>query len=525
MPLRDSATIDYSLLRTPPGHGDVLVVPAARRWNPLARENAARLSFNDVQLIGRPLREWRQRAREALVGAERAARPVVVLGHQPEFIHPGVWAKHVAAARFAGTLGGTALNLVVDSDEAKGTVLHVPCATEQGITLASIRWAETSSARTYEQLAALSERALADASQRTRAALAERYPATPMPLFLASAGVSGHGDWVDQMVAGRQAMDASFGIGMIEKRVSTLWWTPLVADMLLNGPRFAAAYNRALRAYRRDQGVRDVRRPMPDLELHGERAELPLWAVAAAGAARRRVLVERSGDRVRLFAEGTAIGDIRAEELALEVAEDRPPAWLGSRQLRPRALALTLWARLLVADWFVHGIGGAKYDRINDAIMTDYYGIAPPHMACVSATLHLGLPFAEITAQDVQERRRRVRDVHWNPQRYVKGAGEVARLVARREQAVARAVELAERHAGDRSARRRCFEEIRGITEALRVHCGETLGRVEAEWRSAERALAARRLAEGREYFFGLYPRGALEQMMAALPAGGDFGV
>ena len=37
-------------------------------------------------------------------------------------------------------------------------------------------------------------------------------------------------------------------------------------------------------------------------------------------------------------------------------------------ELRPRALTLTIWARLLIADLFVHGIGGAKYDRISDTM-------------------------------------------------------------------------------------------------------------------------------------------------------------
>lgn len=525
MPLTDSATIDFSLLQTPPGHGDVLVVPAARRWSALARENAARLSAIDVALCGVPLGEWRRRTREKLVGAERAAGLVVVLGHQPEFIHPGVWAKQVAAARFAEAIGGTALNLVVDSDDAKGTTLNVPRAAGEAITLETIRWAESSASKAYERLAPLTESALRNASHGARAALAERYAATPLSLFLdAAAGVPAGGDWVDQMVAGRNAIDASFGVRMIEQRVSAVWWTPLVGDMLLNAARFAAAYNRALSGYRGNQGVRDARRPMPDLEVRGARVELPLWAVTA-GAARRRVLVERSGDRVRLSAEGAAIGDIRASELALDFADDRPGSWLGEWQLRPRALALTLWARLVLADWFVHGIGGAKYDRISDAIMADYYGIAPPHMACVSATLHLDLPFTSVTAEEVRARKRQVRDVHWNPQRYVEGEGEAASLLARRKQAVARAVELAERQRGDRAVRRRCFEEIREVTAALRDHSGEASRRAEADWHKAERALAARRLAESREYFFGLYPRGAMEQMMAALPAGSDFGV
>ena len=57
-----------------------------------------------------------------------------------------------------------------------------------------------------------------------------------------------------------------------------------------------------------------------------------------------------------------------------------PPA---SRSVRPR---------LFVGDVFIHGIGGAKYDRITDGLIRRYYQVEPSNMACVSATLLLDLP-------------------------------------------------------------------------------------------------------------------------------------
>ena len=40
--------------------------------------------------------------------------------------------------------------------------------------------------------------------------------------------------------------------------------------------------------------------------------------------------------------------------------------------MRTRALATTLFARLLLADVFIHGIGGAKYDQVTDEICEDF---------------------------------------------------------------------------------------------------------------------------------------------------------
>ena len=58
-------------------------------------------------------------------------------------------------------------------------------------------------------------------------------------------------------------------------------------------------------------------------------------------------------------------------------------------KLRTRALLTTLFARLLLADLFIHGIGGAKYDLVTDEISTQFYGFAPPEFLTLSGTLRL----------------------------------------------------------------------------------------------------------------------------------------
>ena len=78
-----------------------------------------------------------------------------------------------------------------------------------------------------------------------------------------------------------------------------------------------------------------------------------------------------------------------------------------------------MWARLLVADLFIHGIGGAKYDRVTDDIIRRYFKIEPPGMACVSATLTLDVPAPEVTQEDLLTAERRLRDIRFKPHRYL----------------------------------------------------------------------------------------------------------
>ena len=57
------------------------------------------------------------------------ARPMVMGGHQPELFHAGVWLKNFAIDAYARRLGGTAINLVVDTDRCVSTTVGVPVGT------------------------------------------------------------------------------------------------------------------------------------------------------------------------------------------------------------------------------------------------------------------------------------------------------------------------------------------------------------------------------------------------------------
>jgi hypothetical protein len=48
-----------------------------------------------------------------------------------------------------------------------------------------------------------------------------------------------------------------------------------------------------------------------------------------------------------------------------------------------------MFLRLFVADLFVHGIGGGRYDQITDRLIRSHFGVVPPVFAVTTATLYL----------------------------------------------------------------------------------------------------------------------------------------
>jgi hypothetical protein len=452
-------------------------------------------------------------------------RPIIVTGHQPAFIHPGVWAKHIMSMRLAHALNGVALNLVVDNDAPQGTTRAVPTVEKSRLALRSVRYADLPAGLAYEQLARLTPEEVARFDRAIRDAMGDRYGTSQMPVFVEALAYAGNiGDGVDQSVAARRAVEARLGVSVDDRRVSRTWWSPLLLDMLRQAERFSRSYNRALTWYRKEFRVRGHQRPIPDLAIRGTEWELPVWAYRG-GEPRRRLFVAPRGGNVRLLADREEIGvfamdDLRAfDELISPLAGPAP--W----RLRPRALTLTIWARLFLADLFIHGIGGAKYDRISDAIIADYYGIRPPEMACVSATLLLDLPRSSATPGTVRSLRRSLRDLEWNPQRSLPRGSELTEWVDQREQAVQRGAELRDTDPQNRPARRETFLEIRELNRRLAASRANEIADRRAELARALDDLNENRIAAGREHFFGLYDRAALEKLLAALPAEREFRV
>ncbi|NOS99489.1 MAG: hypothetical protein HOP29_02560 [Phycisphaerales bacterium] len=502
---------DFSRLVTPPEHGDVLIEPDHGRLRALAEANRRLIDSYPIRLLDRDLRDCRAEARGALCGA--CDGPVVTVGHQPEFIHAGVWAKHVVANDVAAAVGGNAVNLVVDSDVAKSTALDVP--TMDGNRQSSpVPYAHVPAGTAYEFIPAMDVVRRREFAAAVREAMGSRFDGSCLPGFLSAMGDAA--DWVDQMTGARRTMERDFGVTMLDRRISAVWMGPLFGEMVANAEQFAACYNAALEEYRRANRVRGTQRPIPDLVFALNRVELPVWTYRPGGK-RKRLWVKPWRGATVLFGGHEPIGEISDAAMAswdgVRHALDGMPGVL----FRPRALALTLWARLVAGDLFVHGIGGAKYDRITDGIFRWYFNVVPPGMGCVSATMMLDGPTPRRDASVLAGHVHRSRDARFNPQRYVPPSDEGERLIAMRTAAVAESERWRRDARGDRGRRRDVFRRIRELNESIAGLNGSAVSdAVEAVSRERE-LLHSAATARRRDYFFAMMRRSDLQRLRETL--------
>ena len=514
-------------LRAPAEDGGLLAEPPLAEAPAILAANRASLGAWDHDFQGRRAGRLRAMARaqafaRAREYAERSGLdapdhpdpngPLVVTGHQPELFHPGVWVKNFAVAAIGREVGGAALNLIVDNDTPKSTAVRVPTRAGGRLRTLPVEFDEWSGEIPYEDLPVRDEARFAAFADRVNEVL-DGDICDPMidefwPLARRAA------ERTDRLglrfAIARRALEASWGVrnaevplGAVCETEGFLWFA---AHLLAHLPRFQEVHNAALLHYRAAHGLRSRHHPVPELGREGDWLEAPFWAWRAESP-RRRPLMARQLARtmeLRIAGEDAPLIEIplspdRDACCAVEALQGLPGRGV---RLRSRALTTTMFARTLLADLFVHGIGGAKYDELGDEVARDFFGVEPPPFLTLSMTLRLGLPEEPAGPDALRAVARDLRDLTFNPDRHLGAVVDPAiqRLVDAKRHAIAGAQDTHAERVARLRAIRRCNEALQVTTEAARVRLIAARARLAA-------GLAHNALARSREYPVVLHSR------------------
>ena len=511
-----------SRLRAPRQDRAIVANPPLSETAALLVANRRRLAEPPLEILGRPLLRLRQQARDSALAAARAyllqcGEPLpaltgaswLVAGHQPELFHPGVWVKNFALNGLARAHQGVALNLIVDTDTAKSAVLRLPTRTSgwpRVVALPLDRWSleapfEERTVRDEPLFLNLAERALP---------LLQVWGYEPMLAdFWAEMRRQARRTPLlgERLVAARRAWERRWGCHNLEVPVSLLCQTEPFAwfacQVLHDLPRFHACYNESVGAYRLVHGLRSRNHPVPDLAEEDGWLEAPFWAWRAGSARRERLFARNApgGIDLRIGAQALSLGPADDIERLVTAWQDlQRQGW----KLRSRALTTTLFARLFLADVFMHGLGGGLYDEVTDAIVRSFYGIEPPGFLVLSATLLLPLPAYPVSPQDCQRLARELRDVQWNPQRHLGDAPPEALALAAEKTA------WIKRETATAGQRRERFQMLQALTRRLRGYLAEREGELGRRLDQCRRQAQANAILQRRDYAFCLYPEAEL---------------
>lgn len=467
-------------------------------------------------------RRWTAQYRDVAVGGDRPPDRIFLAGHQPQIFHPGVWLKNFALSRLAEEHDAVGVNLIVDSDTLRSNSLRVPGGSPEQPSIANIPFDIGGSAMPFEERGVLQPEVFASFAGLVEGQIA---PLVKDPL------VSYYWEHVRRRAAegnrlgaclaqARHAIEGQWGARTLEIPQSAVcdaaayrWFLCHLLDEL---PRFRDDYNQVVRQYRAVHRIRSAAHPAPDLIKEDGWLEAPFWTWRTSDPHRRRLFARRAGKAMLLT-------DRRGLEISLPLspggdasqAVDALNDWAGKGvRIRSRALITTMWARLALGDLFIHGIGGAKYDQVTDALIWRFFGVTPPRFLTVSGTLYL--PVARRGARgDVPRRyREELRRLQFHPERYLE---EIEPAVPDE------AWRLAEQKRGwiftevtEENSRRR-FLAIESLNRKLRQWVESREASLRRDLSLAEKSARASAILNSRDYGFCLYPAGTLQDFFAGL--------
>ncbi len=522
--------------RAPREDGGLLAQPALASALDMLAENQAHLAAWDHDFQGRKADRLREMVRRELRERTRAFHerhglgpppaldedgPLIVTGHQPEPFHPGVWVKNFAVAGLARKSGGMGLNLIVDNDLPKASSVRVPTLTPLGLRTVAVPFDSEGEDLPFEDLAQRDEAAFAQFPDEVRALMAGLV-ADPVLDVL----------WPEMLEASKQTsrvglrwavsrhrLEESWGVLNAEVPLSSVCETDgflwFAAHVLAHLPRFQEVHNDALTRYRKAHGLRSRHHPVPALGREGDWLEAPFWVWRKDRPRRRPLMARQRGASLdlRIAGEdevllGLPLAGDREACCAVELLRGLPAAGV---RLRTRALTTTMFARLLVADLFVHGIGGAKYDELGDEIVRAFFGFVPAGYLTLSLTAWLGLPELPATENELRQVARLVRDLEFNPDRHLAPRarkGLEGPLMERQA-----ALDMPTTTHNERVDR---FRAIRRANAALAPFLDAQRVSLETRKTALSAEIRQNALARGREYAFVLHSVARLRGLLMA---------
>ena len=540
----------YTRYRAPAESGQKLIAPP---WGELCRTVAGNVAWRretPLAVLGRPLADFAVDARREVLERARVytssyaktppikggarlgddqqqaggcSAPLIVTGHQPELVHPGVWVKNFAAAALCASKGAVSLNLVIDGDACRSTAIRVPTGTLEEPRWESIEFDGPAAEMPWEEREIFHPEQWGSFPERVAAAtdglLTERMLDEWWPLAMERAAATGRIGL--GLAQARHLAEIEWGRRNLELPQSEMCQTEAFRRFTLHLfnelPRFVDCYNAALDDYRTAHRLRNHAHPVPNLAVDGEWRQAPYWVWSDELPTRRPLYIRRDGagmtatDRQTFERRLPCVCDDGGERAVAELAD-----WEAQGlKLRSRALITTMFARLAVADLFIHGIGGAKYDEATDAICERFFGTTPPAFAAISGTLRLPIARSAATSREASMWQQQLRELTFHPERHIDFAagsanGEASTLVADKRRWLAAAktpANAAERH-----------REIAAANQSLQPYVADVRRSVERQLAVASEQTRANRVLNSREYASCLFPRELLEEFLLDFP-------
>ncbi len=444
----------------------------------------------DGEIFGHRQSAWRERTRREL-GLD-PTRPIVATGHQALLWHPGILAKYMLVDAYARLNDVATANLIVDQHVGSFGRIDAPIRREDG-TLA-VQAVDLLDARPDVPMG-LHEAVAPDRpepwSPRRRPAL----ESVEHGLARMLEAVGRHADAPN--AAWQMARALSDLMSRWVRRMPGVTATDLIGTALARRMLEAMVHDphECIRLYNRAvQSIPEA--GISTLLVHRETVELPVWRIDEQGRRRKAY-----SHHIESFLDGEMI------------------------RLMPRALFMTALVRLGMCDIFIHGTGGANYDRTMEQWIRQWLGVETGAAGVCTATVRLPLPRSDDDADNPGDAVARLRRSEHDPvQDPAAGGGGGGSGPSAAKQAWLDAIGRLPRRS---KQRREAFYAMHDWLDQERAAHADRLKAARQNVARAHRHAAEAQIRDRRDWPFAMYPedqidalRGRVEAHAASVAAG-----
>lgn len=515
-------------LRAPVENGSVLVEPAFSESAALLSRNRKRISDYSIDVGTSNLLQLRNEMRK--VAWQKAIRytqqyahvdqshldtqdaPFIVSGHQPQLFHPGVWFKNFALEYLRKQHSAVAIHVVIDNDLCRNHAIRVPSGTTTQPNLASVPFDESRPVVPFEERTLMDRQLFDTFGDRTCKAVEPLVPDPIVKQTWQSLTTNLEFENLGQLLSAyRHRVEQQHGSETLEVPLSQLCETTpfrtLFACIASDITRFHQIHNQLLQQYRTINRVRSQAHPVPDLRIQNDWFELPFWIWSQDQPNREAMFARKTpdgievSDRQSFWQVGKSCHDIVDSITKLSDQGIR---------IRPRAITNTVFLRLMISDLFLHGIGGAKYDELTDAIIQQFFEINPPEFLTLTATVRLPVAKQNPKKNNATTLKQQIRRTIYNPQEFLNQAqlldNQVSRWVREKQALVATQAppsELMNRH-----------RSIQQVNDKIQPYIEERRNDLYQRLDEESEANRIQGLLGSREFSFCLFPEQSLRSII-----------
>jgi len=524
----------FQKLKIPEKKDAVFTYPAYSSWAKLIKQNKSQHQKKNEQSsfgTGGDIANTAEQTKELILSAknythkiglkrnnEEKSENIIVTGHQATWHHCGILAKNCIASHLSKKLNGCAIHLILDHD-ISDTAMTVPelkdekcwslkkieIEIQQNIPL------EFRAVPSKEQI----QNFINSISESTQAACCKDLWSDFSKKKQGKISSFRH---IGELITYLQAkLNSALGIEMLYLPVSEMaqsrCFINFCKSIMENAPTFAHTYNNAIRKKTANSETKH-----PDnihiLKENNGRRELPFWLVSTKGRRSSLYVKSNNKDNIQFGTDKKSLGRLDAQQARQRENQLIQLLRKYDYRLRPKAVTLTLFTRLFLADWFIHGIGGAKYEDITNYVLEKYYKIKNLQFAVATTTMNLPLEVGERTLKDnPAELKQILRELQYNPERFIKNNSlknkQVISLIPKKE----KLIELAKNNDSSTEDKKKAWAEISKVNDNLRKFTEEAMSNIKKRITLSQSQKLSIQVLNYRKFFFGLFPRKSLENV------------